>query len=79
MLKAPRPTKQSPYVERKTLADSERLAFSIDETALMLGISHWVIREWITSRELKAVRVGKRRKYLVPRYEIERLLNIIRG
>lgn len=63
-------------IYRATLADSERLAFSIEEVAAMLGVSHWTVRSWIKAGVLKAARVHNRRKYLIPREAVEKLLDV---
>jgi excisionase family DNA binding protein len=52
----------------------ERLAYSIEESALMLGVSHWTVRSWIRAAKLNATRVGARKKILIPRAALEQLL-----
>jgi excisionase family DNA binding protein len=47
----------------------ERLAFSVAETAILLGIGKTKTRELIASGELGSIRTGRR--LLVPRSEIE--------
>ena len=50
----------------------ERL-FSVDETADLLALSHWTIRDWIKLGKMESHKLGGRR--LIARSEIERLLN----
>ena len=47
----------------------ERLAFPVDETALLLGIGKTKTRELIRSGDLASIRAGRR--LLVPRRAIE--------
>jgi excisionase family DNA binding protein len=49
-----------------------RLAYSIDETASMLGVSRPTLYKMIWRAELRTVKVGSRR--LVPASELDRLL-----
>ncbi len=52
----------------------ERLAYSKGEVAKILGVSLSTIGRMIHAGKLRAVRVGRRR-ILVPRTELERLLD----
>ena len=52
----------------------ERLAYSIEESAIMLGVSHWTVRSWIRAGSLAASRVDGRTKILVPHAALEGLL-----
>jgi excisionase family DNA binding protein len=52
----------------------ERLAYSVEESAIMLGVSHWTVRSWVRASKLAAARVDGRRKILIPRAALERLL-----
>ena len=51
---------------------SERLAYSIDETARLLGVSRTTVNVLIRRGELRSVKLGWRR--VVPASEIRRLL-----
>ena len=51
---------------------SEKLAFSIDETAEALGLSRSGVKELIYQGELRVRRVGRR--VLVPRWCLEEFL-----
>lgn len=55
-------------------ATAERLAYSIDESAKMLGLNYYTVYRLVQRRKLKACRV-LRGKFLVPRSELIRLLN----
>lgn len=52
----------------------ERLAYSVIESAIMLGVSEWTIRNWISAGKLTSARVGPHEKILIPRAAIEQLL-----
>jgi excisionase family DNA binding protein len=52
----------------------ERLAYSIEESAIMLGVSHWTVRAWVRAGSLAASRVHGRTKILIPRAALEGLL-----
>ena len=55
-------------------ATAERLAYSIDESAKILGLNYYTVYRLVQRRKLKACRV-LRGKFLVPRSELIRLLN----
>jgi excisionase family DNA binding protein len=55
-------------------AATERLAYSIQESADMLGIHYYTAYRLIQRGKLKACRV-LRGKFLVPRSELAKLLN----
>jgi len=55
-------------------ATTERLAYSIEESAKMLGLNYYTVYRLVQRRKLKACRV-LRGKFLVPRSELIRLLN----
>ena len=55
-------------------AKTERLAYSIQESADMLGIHYYTAYRLIQRGKLKACRV-LRGKFLVPRSELAKLLN----
>lgn len=52
----------------------ERMAYSVKEVALALGVSEWAVREEIRRGGIESVRVGRR--VLVPRPALERLVGI---
>lgn len=51
---------------------TERLTYSIEETAELLGIGRRLAYELANRGELPALRLGKR--WVVPRHRLERLL-----
>ena len=53
---------------------SEKLAYSPQEAAMTLGLCLNTIYKLLKQGKLKAVKLD--RKILIPRYEIDRLLNI---
>ncbi|MGH8258280.1 MAG: helix-turn-helix domain-containing protein [Steroidobacteraceae bacterium] len=53
---------------------SVRLAYSITETAQLIGLSKRTVERLITRRELRAVAVGRR--VLVPADELARFLGV---
>ncbi|MGA9780471.1 MAG: helix-turn-helix domain-containing protein [Verrucomicrobiia bacterium] len=55
-------------------ATTERLAYSIEESAKMLGLNYYTVYRLVQRRKLKACRV-LRGKLLVPRTELIKLLN----
>jgi excisionase family DNA binding protein len=55
---------------------SERLTISVEEAAVMLGISRTSAYEYVRIGQLPAIRMGRR--ILVPVAAIERLLDPIR-
>ena len=52
----------------------DRLAFSVNESAILLGVSSDSVRAWVKQGRLAASRVGGKSKILIPRAELERLL-----
>jgi excisionase family DNA binding protein len=56
-------------------ADQERLAYSIEESARMLGVHYFSVYRLIQQGKLKACR-ALRGKLLIPKVELLRLLNI---
>ena len=52
----------------------ERQAYSVIESAIMLGVSEWTVRNWIHAGKLPSARVGPHEKILIPRAALERLL-----
>lgn len=61
--------------ESVTLSDSQRLAYSVEETAQLLGVHHFSVYRMIQRGRLRACRV-LRGKLLVPRAEILKLLKM---
>ena len=57
----------------ETLAATERLAYSVEEAAALLGIHYFSVYRLIQRGEIKACR-ALRGKLLVPRSELLRLL-----
>jgi len=55
-------------------AKIERLAYSLKETAEMLGVDYFSVYRLVQRGKLKACRV-LRGKFLVPRSELAKLLN----
>ena len=55
------------------LPDSERLAYSVEEAALLLGVHYFSVYRMIQRGNLRACRV-LRGKLLVPRSELLRVL-----
>jgi excisionase family DNA binding protein len=60
--------------EHKAETTTERLAYSIPESAKMLGLNYYTVYRLVQRGKLKACRV-LRGKLLVPRSELTRLLN----
>lgn len=52
----------------------ERLAYSITETARLLGVSYSTVKRMLASGSLRFVRVGEHRR--IPRTELYRLLDV---
>ena len=52
---------------------TERLAYSVKETAAALGVSEWMVREELRTGRIDSVRLGSR--ILIPHRELERLVN----
>jgi excisionase family DNA binding protein len=63
----------APPVPAATLPDSERLAYSIDEAAQLLGVHYFSVYRMIQRGKLRPCRV-LRGKLLVPRSELLKLL-----
>ena len=59
--------------DRPAIATTERLAYSVEEAAAMLGVHYFSIYRLIQRGKLKACR-ALRGKLLVPRSELLRLL-----
>ncbi len=57
------------------LPDSERLAYSVDEAAQLLGVHYFSVYRMIQRGKLRACRV-LRGKLLVPRSELLKLLKV---
>ena len=57
------------------LPDSERLAYSVDEAAQLLGVHYFSVYRMIQRGKLRACRV-LRGKLLVPRSELLKLLKL---
>ena len=53
---------------------TERIAYSVKEVALLLGISEWSVREAIRCGRLGSIRVGTR--ILIPCQALDRFLGI---
>jgi len=53
--------------------EKEKLTFSVDETAKILGIGRNLAYEAVARGEIPVIRVGKR--LLVPKAALEKLLN----
>ena len=62
-----------PPVPAPALPDSERLAYSIEESAQLLGVHYFSVYRMIQRGKLRACRV-LRGKLLVPRSELLKLL-----
>ncbi len=54
----------------KTAFEAETL--SIQQTADVLGLSHWTLRAWIRAGKISHLRLGRLLK--IPRSEVDRLL-----
>ena len=52
---------------------TDRLACSVKEAALALGVSEWKVREAIYQKQLFAVNLGRR--LVIPRWALDRLLS----
>lgn len=59
---------------KSQLSSIPRLTFSLDESAIALGLSRRLLYSLIDRRELKTVKIGRRR--LVPAAELERLVEV---
>lgn len=60
--------------EQPAVAPSERLAYSVAETAALLGVNYFSVYRLIQRGKLRACR-ALRGKLLVPRTELLKLLN----
>lgn len=67
------PTENTLATEPKT--DQERLAYSIEEAARLLGVHYFSVYRLIQQGKLKACR-ALRGKLLIPRVELLRLLQV---
>ena len=56
-----------------SVSDSQRLAYSIREAALCLGVHPLTVRAAISRGELRTIRLGRR--ILIPRAAVDELLN----
>jgi excisionase family DNA binding protein len=63
----------TPQAPAPTLPDSERLAYSVEESARLLGVHYFSVYRMIQRGKLRACRV-LRGKLLVPRSELLKLL-----
>jgi excisionase family DNA binding protein len=52
----------------------ERQTYSVDEAAIMLGISRWLAYELVKKGDLPTIPLGRRR--LVPKSALDRILTI---
>ena len=59
----------------QTLTETERLAYSVEEAAELLGVHYFSVYRMIQHGKLRACRV-LRGKLLVPRSELLKLLNV---
>ncbi len=50
----------------------ERIAYTVKETAVALGVSEWIVREEINRGRIETIRMGVR--ILIPRWSLENLL-----
>jgi excisionase family DNA binding protein len=64
-----------PKTEETTIAPTERLAYSIQEAADMLGVNYFSVYRLVQRGKLKACR-ALRGKLLVPKSELIRLLAV---
>ena len=64
----------SPTTEKQPV---EKLAYSVDEAAVALGLSKSYVRELTTMGKIKSLKVGRRR--LISRGELMRFLGIQSG
>ena len=64
-----------PPAPGSTLPDSERLAYSVEESAQLLGVHYFSVYRMIQRGKLRACRV-LRGKLLVPRSELLKLLHV---
>jgi excisionase family DNA binding protein len=56
-----------------TTSPPNKLTLSVDETALLLGISPGLVYELVRRGELTAIRLGRR--ILIPRHVVEALVS----
>jgi excisionase family DNA binding protein len=64
-----------PQAPMPTLPDSERLAYSVEESAQLLGVHYFSVYRMIQRGKLRACRV-LRGKLLIPRSELLKLLKV---
>jgi excisionase family DNA binding protein len=69
----PEQNQQAPPSTASTVSPAERLAYSVQESADMLGINYYTMYRLIQRQKLKTCRV-LRGKLLVPRVELLKLL-----
>ena len=67
--------KTSPQAAPPVLPDSQRLAYSVEESAQLLGVHYFSVYRMIQRGKLRACRV-LRGKLLVPRSELLKLLKV---
>ena len=65
----------APQAPVPTLPDSERLAYSVEESAQLLGVHYFSVYRMIQRGKLRACRV-LRGKLLIPRSELLKLLKV---
>ena len=65
----------APQAPTPTLRDSERLAYSVEESAQLLGVHYFSVYRMIQRGKLRACRV-LRGKLLIPRSELLKLLKV---
>ena len=65
----------APGAPTPTLPDTERLAYSVEESARLLGVHYFSVYRLIQRGKLRACRV-LRGKLLVPRSELLKLLKV---
>ncbi len=53
---------------------TERIAYTVKETAAALGVSEWMIREEIRTGKIESIRMGSR--ILIPRVVLEKLVSV---
>ena len=64
------------------LSTHRKTTYTVDEIAQLTGRSCYTIRRWITEGRLNAIRIaegGPRGRLLIPRSELDRLINAGRG
>jgi excisionase family DNA binding protein len=51
---------------------AEPLAIGVKEAAALIGLSHWVLRQYVRQGKLRAVKIGRR--VLIEPEELQRLI-----